>query len=242
MTLALDGHAHATASTTTSVGAAITTSGADRVIIALVCNDGAPSTFAAVNVSGVSGGGLTWSLRKRYSNVGGRHTNNHTIEEWWAPASAQLTAQTITATFASTIDNSGIIVFGVSGAFDYTNPFDASASLVATAHDDSGTSSIVTGTFSTLSADTFVFGAWSSPRGDSVGTGLTLIDQFLNSGGTDWCAAGAAYVVESAPQSGATLQFSSNGLQTATNWNYLIDAITGDGPTSHPRSFACQIG
>lgn len=242
MALALDGNAHGVSHSATTVSCSITTSGTNRVLIAIIANDGAVSTFSEVDVSGVAGASLTWTLRKRYSNTGGTHTDHHTIEEWWAPAPSQLTSQTITATFASAPDAAGIIVFGVSGAYDYTNPFDTSAALPATFHDDSGTASEITGTFSTVSNDTFVFGAWGSVHNNTIGTSLTSIDSYVNSAGTDWCASGAAYTIESAAQSGTTLQFSSNGIQTAANWNYIIDAITGDAPAVKTRSFACQIG
>ena len=80
------------------VSPAISTTGADRLILAFVSADGPESSSAgaAQRVSAVTGGNLSWTLVSRSNSTGG------TAEIWQAHATSLITGATVTAKFAKT--------------------------------------------------------------------------------------------------------------------------------------------
>jgi hypothetical protein len=115
-TLALDGSAHHSVGSGTTVSATLTTTQAGDVIIVIVGPNGGPIT----GVSGSSLGACTF--RARTTGVGNA---GHVLEEWFCVASSPLSNEVITAT-QTTSDFVTIDVFGISGA-NTSSPFDGTA-------------------------------------------------------------------------------------------------------------------
>src|SRR5437764_11317080 len=109
---AIDGSATGTHVGGTSVSATLTTTQANDIICCLVyaeVNNGGAVT--APSVSSVSGTGTTgWTQRKllTQTNVGG---SGWALSFWYGKASAALSAVSITANLAATIDDAAILVF-----------------------------------------------------------------------------------------------------------------------------------
>jgi hypothetical protein len=165
--LAIDGAgATNTATNTTTVAAAITTSLANDIILCFLHEErgGAATTF-----TGVSGAGLTWTRRFQYQYTGASY---NTVELWWALAPSVLSAVTITATMGATIDGSSIQLIAVNGA-NTSAPFDVNASFPARAATYSA--STWSAAVSTAAANTMLFGFGASGNGPTftVGTGFT---------------------------------------------------------------------
>ena len=166
-TLALDTQvvAHGSSASTSSVSAAVTTSGTNELIVAFVSSDG--STTSASSFATVSGGGLTWTLRKRTNAQTG------TSEIWTAPAAARLTSATITATRAAGTYRSSLVVASFTGAD------------LATAGAPGGgaaASGAPTAALTTTRAGSWVWAVgndWDNAVARTVGSGQTLVDQFL---------------------------------------------------------------
>lgn len=116
-TLSLDG----TPASNTTPSAAITTTKTNDVIVFVTsCYSGS----GVCSVSGVSGGSLTWNLRKACD---GAVAANPSLEIWYAIAPSTLSSQTITATFTNAPSSTRVMVFAVNGA-NTTTPFDVNSS------------------------------------------------------------------------------------------------------------------
>ena len=173
--LALD----TTVSTHLSAGAAtisappLSTAGPGEVLLALVASDGPKAS--AQSISGVSGGGLTWTLRRRANASPG------TAEVWQAAAPAKLTNVTITATKASGSYQGEITVAAFAGADSATGGATAAGSA------STGVPSV---SLNTTRAGSWVWGVgsdWDVATARTLGSGQTLVDQFLSaSGDTFW--------------------------------------------------------
>jgi hypothetical protein len=200
MTLSLDGYAINHNSDTPSVTATITTSNSNDVIIAIVWTAnswGSPT---------ISGGGLTWTLRKDFSGLVGSGFGD--AREYYAIASSPLASQTITFSHSNNAYD-GILVFGVSGA-NTTSPFDSNSGLPAVAPDNAtGTATSVSINTSNTGSD-FVFGVimdHHTATAFTVGTGYTLI---VSQPGTSPCGAGE-YQIVSGAQTNLTVNFTDTG-------------------------------
>lgn len=214
----IDGHATGQ-NQTNNVSATLTTTHANDIIIA-VCTcelgTGAPS------VSSVSGGGLTWAKRKAQKSG---TANSTAVEIWWALAAAALSSTAITVNYASSYDDSVLIVFGVNGC-NTSSPWDPNASVP-----DAWTSNSLatpTWTFSTSKPDDLLIIGWGGEwNGGSslVPSGWTNLVNLENAGGSQFMSAGVGYESVSAVQSSATVTW---GGQINGNPVAILDALTAD--------------
>lgn len=215
MALTIDGSgATAIASGTSSVAATITTPSTNDIIIAFIHCE---STSVARTVSGVSGGGLTWALRKRWTNPSGPWSN---IESWWAAAASPLTAQTITATFSGAIDDCSLQLAAVHGVLNLVGPWDVNVSLPVAAAGISGNISV---SISTTATDTILFGFTgdATPNVPATGTGFTQLYLTSNGGGANYSYTKSQYQVFAVAQTGYSATF---GLVQSSG-AYMFDAL-----------------
>ncbi len=158
---------------TTISAPALTTAAPGELLLAFVSSDGASA--GGQSISGINGGGLTWTLRSRANAQAG------TAEIWQAVAAAKLTNATITATRAKGGYQGAITVAAFSGADTTLGGATGSASAASGAP----TASLVT-----TRAGSWVWGVgedWDKAAARTVGPGQTLVDQFLSpSGDTFW--------------------------------------------------------
>lgn len=189
--------------------ATITTTRANCVLIGYA---GINSSTGSLTFSSVTGGGLTWTFRKRVQFTGAGFSN--TMEEWWAIAPSILSAVTFTATASASASFVVLNVFAVSGA-DTATPFDANAAVPASA---SGAAAVApTVNVSTSNANDMLIGFISCPGGGgtSAGAGFTQIG-FAN----------ASSIVEqktvTATQTNTAVL---SGTSPTTPWGDLADAI-----------------
>lgn len=147
----------------------LTTARAGELLVAFIAADG-PSRTGGSSFSAVTGGGLTWTLRKR---VNARYG---TSEIWTAPAPTLLTGTTVRATRSSgsyvgsltvaAFQNASLTTLGATGGASAASGA-PSASLTATS-----TGSVVWG----------VGDDWDRATARTVGANQTLVDQFLATG------------------------------------------------------------
>lgn len=129
MALSVDGSATNTTAASNACTVTLTTSNANDIIALWARSAGTASA-----VSSVSGGGLTWNLRKailRGTSV--------SLELWWALAASPLSSTVITTNFVGSNGANRLTAFGVTGA-NTTTPFDTDASLPASAQSASSQS------------------------------------------------------------------------------------------------------
>lgn len=230
--VALDGASVKGSSATTSIASAPkTTTGTSDLVVALIA---ATSGVATVpTITGVSGGGLTWTLRKRLNGTaldyGYATGDGTTCEEWTATATSGLTSQVITATASLNIDGN-IQVFAFSGV-NTSSPFDANASIPGS--QVSSTHTVVTPSISSLSTTTandaavamlcgfFSQGASNFPITNP--TGYTAIGN--NNNTPVYAGSQAAFDILSGKLSSATVAFGSG----YNDFYYIFDAITPAG-------------
>jgi hypothetical protein len=193
---------HQTTGGSTISAPALTTAGPGETLLAFVSSDG-PSTSGSQSITAISGGGLTWTLRRRANAQPG------TAEVWQAAAPAKLTSVTITATRASSGYQGAITVAAFSGAD--TGSCGATASGSAA----SGAPSI---SLSTTRAGSMVWGVgddWTAAASRTVGAGQALVDQFLSSSGdTFWTQRRTATV----PSAGTSVSIDDTA-PTSDRWN-----------------------
>lgn len=111
-------------SNTNALAGSISTSGAKEVLILVVSSYAAAGHTQVTSV--VSTSGLNWQLRAFVDPTPG--ANQLRVEEWWAPAPAQLTSDTFTI-FLNTTAHVSYSQIAVQGAADFTKPFDPNPSL-----------------------------------------------------------------------------------------------------------------
>jgi hypothetical protein len=161
-----------TAGTTVSA-TGLTTTGSRELLLAFLSSDG-PTGGGTARFAGVTGGGLTWTLRQRSNAQAG------TAEIWQATAPGPLTNATVTATQAAGSWQASIAVVGFLGA-------DAASGAVAATSAASGPP---TGTLTTTRPGSWVWGVgtdWSTATARTLGPNQTLVDQFLApAGDTYW--------------------------------------------------------
>jgi len=173
--LALDGLVTTRQSTsgTTISSPPLSTSGSGDLLLAFVSSDGPAN--GAQSISGVSGGGLTWTLRTRANAQAG------TAEIWQAVAPTPLTNATITATRAKGGYQGAISVAAFIGADTTVNGAAGSASAASGAP----SASLVT-----TKAGSWVWGVgedWDRAVSRTPGAAQTIVDQFPSpSGDTFW--------------------------------------------------------
>ena len=215
----------------------LTTSLADDIIILQISTE--TDTLPAQTVASVSGGGLTWALRKRlaWTNSSDSTPNNHEI--WWAHAPAPLAGVTITATMTGTIDDGTVTAFGVNGSSHFTNPWDGNASLPGTATNLTGTdpgtqtvTGISTNAASGIMLEFICSDAQANFVPESSPLSFTGIENPQNSYNTLWEYADQAYHIFSSVIAGASITYST----TLGKNGMIVDALSngGGGPGLSP--------
>jgi hypothetical protein len=152
----------------------LSTSGPNELLLAFIGSDG-PNGSEGQAIKSVSGGGLTWTLRRRANGQAG------TAEIWQAVAPSALSNVVVTASRTSGSYQGAITVAAFKGADTSTNGAVASASAA------SGAPSL---SLVTTRAGSWVWGVgedWDRASARTVGSEQTIVDQFLSpSGDTFW--------------------------------------------------------
>jgi hypothetical protein len=150
----------------------LTTTKQNDLLVAFINSDG-PST-GAQTFKTVTGGGLTWTLRQRVNTRAG------TSEIWTAVAPNVLTNLTVTATRSSGSYLGSITVGAFSGA-------STAIGAVAGANGASGAPGV---NLTTTKAGSLVWAVgndWDGATARTVGSGQTMVNQYLASAGdTFW--------------------------------------------------------
>ncbi len=206
MALALEGtpqHVTGSGSNTTNLPA-FTTSVAARLFISVAFND-----TAGVVVSGISGGGLTWTQRV------GRNGTNSSIELWSAEAASAVAGAVFTITYsaAATPAFTSAHVFAFSGQDTSGTPFDGNGAVPAS----SATDPVA---ITTTNADDVIIAAYreSSTASPTAGTGFTTII------GADYHL--AQYKIVAAPQTGLSC---TQGTGAGDSNGCVADALKAAG-------------
>ncbi len=182
--------------------------------MALIGSDG-PTGTASQSITGVSGGGLTWTLRRRANTQAG------TAEIWQAVAPTTLTNATITASRAQGSYQGAIAVAAFSGADTAVNGAVGSGGAATGAP----SASLVT-----TRAGSWVWGVgedWDKASAHTAGAGQTLVDQFLSpSGDTFWTQR------QTAPTAAAGTTVVLNDVAPTTDrWDLaLVEVLPASGP------------
>ena len=153
---------------------ALTTAEGGEVLVAFLASDG-PNGANAQSFSGISGGGLTWTLRRRANTQAG------TAEIWQAVAPAALTNVVFTATRTGGSAQGMMTVAAFKGADPGTSGATASANAATGAP---------TVNLTTTRAGSWVWAVgddWDRGASRTVGPGQTMVDEFLApAGDTFW--------------------------------------------------------
>jgi fibronectin type 3 domain-containing protein len=157
--------AHASSISTRITSPKLSTSDTDELLVAFIASDG-PTTRTS-RFASVTGGGLTWTLRKRVNDQAG------TSEIWTAAARSKLTDITVTATRRSGSYRNSLVVTAFSGA-DLSTP---GATGGGSAENGAPGASLTT-----TRADSWVWGVgndWDTAEARVMDVGQVLVDQFL---------------------------------------------------------------
>jgi hypothetical protein len=212
--LALDGLVTTRQSTagTTIASPPLSTTKSGDLLLAFVSSDG-PSG-GGQTISGVIGGGLTWTLRTRANGQPG------TAEVWQAVAPVPLTNVTVTATRAKGGYQGSITVAAFTGADTSVNGAAASSSAAT------GAPSVP---LTTTKAGSWVWGVgedWDRAVTHTPATGQTIVDQFLSpSGDTFWTQRQTA----TTPAAGTSVPISDTA-PTNDRWDLAAVEIRPAGP------------
>ena len=219
--LSIDGSASTTSSGGTTVTITLaTTQNNDIVLVESSSN----FLSAATDVTGVTGGGLTWSNRFSTSTLSVPDSSDF-LSVWWASAPAASSSIRITLTYRNTIDCAAVIAWGVNGA-NTSSPWDTNASLTRSNAVDSVSQPTVSGV-STDNATDMLFGfagagsvgggVNQTARSDFTLLGNTFINACSNS-----AAIAAEYQITSVATSSGNVGFSTN---YNNPWLMAADAI-----------------
>ena len=212
--LALDGlvTTHQSTPGATISSPSLSTTGSGDLLLAFVSSDG-PEGFAQ-SITGVSGGGLTWTLRGRANSQPG------TAEVWQAVAPIPLTNATITATRNLEGYGGAMTVAAFSGADTTVNGAVGSASAASGA----ASASLVT-----TKAGSWVWGVgtdWDQAVSRTPGSGQTVVDQFLAANGdTFWTQRQTATTAAA----GTSVAISDTA-PTGDRWNLAVAEVRATGP------------
>ncbi|WP_347107526.1 galactose oxidase-like domain-containing protein [Paenarthrobacter sp. S56] len=198
---------HQGTSTTTISAPGVTTTGSNELLLAFISSDG-PNSANSARMAGVSGGGLSWTLRQR------SNTQPGTAEIWQAVAPGPLSNVTVTATQASGSWQAAMTVVAFRGA-------DTSAGATLGANASTGAP---TAALNTTRAGSWVWGVgtdWSNAVSRTPGANQTLVDQYL-------APAGDTYWVQrqntTTPASGTPVTINDTA-PTTDQWNLAIIEI-----------------
>ena len=164
------------AASATVTSPAFSTAVPNELLLALISSD---ALSAGVNVAGVNGAGLTWSLVQRTNAQMG------TAEIWRAFAPAALSNVTVTATLSQSVDSSMTIM-----SFAGVDTTSSGAGAIGATAPASASSGAPNGSLTTTRANSLVLGVgtdWDQAVARTTPTGQTLIHQYLSPpGDTYW--------------------------------------------------------
>ncbi len=210
-------NAHQDTPSTSVTTPAFTTHQAAELLVAFIGTDG-PTTTGAAKVTSVTGGGLTWTLRKR------TNTQYGTAEIWQAVAAAVLSNATVTANYPGQFDASITVA-------SFTGADTATAGAIGGANGGSGAP---TASLTTTRTGSWVWGVgndWSTAVNRTVGAGQTIVDQFLaGTGDTFWTQRQTAPGTVAAPTT-VTL---NDTAPTNDMWNLSVIEILPSTGTAPP--------
>jgi Putative Ig domain len=202
--LAIDGSVTNTTVSAGAIALTLTTVNTNDIIMAYV------RMASGGSVTGITGGGLTWTKRAQGTLVG-----NTITETWYAKSASALSATSISVAISGT-STARATVFGVSGA-NFTTPFDTNASLPAKKN---GNNSQGNQTISTDHANDMTILYAGSDASLGTVSRPSGFAQVLNTGSSmEICTK-----VEVAQLSSQTYQISGTG---AGQINYIYDCIQG---------------
>jgi len=180
--------AHQSSFSRTVVSPAFSTSQTNELLVAFVSADG-PAATGSQQFTSVTGGGLTWRLRKRTNVQFG------TAEIWQAVSSGILTNARVTATHNGSYQ-AAITVATFTGADTATDGAVGGAN---------GSTGAPTASLTTTRTGSWVWGVgndWSRATPRTVGSGQSKVDEFLASAGdTFWTQRQTAPGTVTAPSS-----------------------------------------
>lgn len=194
----------------TSMTANLTTTlHADSIIAVVgIISAGNPGT---VDVTSVSGGGLTWTRRSR--NIGwvqtsGAYTYTQVIEVWYAEATNPLNNVAITATLnaatAGANNNEGatssLAVFGFNGANNPADPWDAESPLTY----NQATQTQAIGPYSTIASVTYSFSFTLANDAGPSSPAVTLVNMENGLSYGFWGQQRVSYIYNTSPQRSST--------------------------------------
>jgi hypothetical protein len=204
--------------------AAFSTSHADELLVAFIATDGATSAGSA-KVNTVTGGGLTWTMRKRTNSQYG------TAEVWQAVAPTPLSGATVTANYVGSYVAS-LTVAAFTGA--------DTATLGAVGGGSAATGA-PSANLTTTRTGSWVWGVgddWSTATPRTIGIGQTQVDQTLAStGDTFWVQRQTVPGTVAAP---STVTINDTA-PTTDRWNLALIEIlpsTAGGTDTTPPSVA----
>jgi len=155
----------------TIVSPPLTTSTTNELLVAFLVSD---ATAAGQRFNSITGGGLTWRLRRR------QNTQLGTAEIWVATATAKLTSVTFTATRNSGSFDGMMVVTAFKGA-------DTAVDGAVNGASASSGAPIVS--LTTLRASSVVWGVGvdiDAAVARTVGSTQTKVEEFLDSGNSYW--------------------------------------------------------
>jgi hypothetical protein len=215
MSLVLEGtpvHNNATSGTSLTTGA-FTTSQAAEIFISATVN--------GTNITSITGGGLTWALRKQQANSGGNF-----IEEWAAQASGALSGVQFTINFGTTVSFTTTTVYAFAGQ-NTSSIWDADAGIPYSAQSDPITYNTVNANDALIAS--YRLGVATSTAGNIGGAAATLIDS------GDFHA--VEYRIVSATQSSQTATLGTGaGQANAGIVDAIMQASAGGGGGSKPKT------
>ena len=197
---------------------AFSTSAAGELLLAFISSDG-PSG-SSQSFSSVTGGGLTWRLRRRANAQLG------TSEIWQANAPSALTNATLTATRSSGSYVGSITVAAFIGAEQVVDGATAAASA------STGAPSV---SLTTTRAGSWVWGVgndWDQATARTVGANQTKVDEFLASvGDTLW----VQRQTSTTPLGGTPVTLNDTA-PTTDQWNLAAIEVLGAASGSPPAA------
>ena len=166
------------AANTTIVSSAFSTTSTNELLLALIASD---ALSPNMQVTGITGAGLTWTLVGRTNARGG------TSEIWKAFASATLSNVTATATFSQNAPSASMTIISLSGADTSGTGGSGAIGALGTNNAASGAP---TASLTTTRNNSWVLGIgndYSQAIARTLGSNQTLIHQYLSStGDTFW--------------------------------------------------------
>ena len=187
------------------------------------------TTAVTLNVSSISGLGLTWTKQYASGMQAGHSGGNGSQQQeiWYAiNNTANPITDTITVTYSQTFDDQAMIIASFSGC-DLSNPWLSGGGATA-----SGASGIPTVTLPAINkANTLALSFTGSNNNNGVNnytSGWTNLNTKLNAGATYWENIAVSYKSFASTQSAQTI----SALFTSTYWVHITSVLVGYSSSS----------